>query len=164
MVRNYQKNSFTLIELLLIMIILGILSTLVMSNFFSSIKKGRDARRKADLNQIQKALELYYEDKKAYPTPNSENGFVFGNSFIDPTTGKTYMNKTPNDPLPGKSYFYESDSNGSYYKLYACLENNQQILPFKSNPSNFNCNTLCKDSSNANIPCIWGISSSNTNP
>lgn len=160
---NFNKKGFTLIELLLVMIILGVLATLITSNFFTSLKKGRDARRKTDLDQIQKALEFYYEDNRAYPTPMSPNGFIFGDKFYDPTTGKTYMVKVPNDPS-GKNYYYESDSVGSYYKLYACLENNQQILPYISNPSNFSCNNYCKDSSNNNVPCIWGVSSTNTNP
>ncbi|PIP15252.1 hypothetical protein COX47_00635, partial [Candidatus Roizmanbacteria bacterium CG23_combo_of_CG06-09_8_20_14_all_35_49] len=58
-----NRKAFTLIELLLVIIILGVLATLIIGNFFTSLKKGRDARRKGDLEQIQRALEMYYEDK-----------------------------------------------------------------------------------------------------
>ncbi|MCX7956056.1 MAG: type II secretion system protein GspG [Patescibacteria group bacterium] len=156
-------KSFTLIELLLVIIILGILATFITSNFFSSLKKGRDARRKSDLEQIRKALELYYEDKRAYPTPNGQNGFIFGEQFADTQNDKIYMMKVPNDPSSG-NYFYESNINGTYYKLYACLENDQQILPYTTNPQNFNCNRYCKDNNGNSVKCIWGISSPNTNP
>ncbi len=151
-----KKKAFTLLELLIVIIILGVLSSFITSNFFTSLKKGRDARRKGDLEQIQRALELYYEDKRIYPTEIS-----FGQSLTDTETGKIYMNKIPNDPS-GNSYHYESD--GTYYKLYACLENNQQILPYVSNPTNFGCNNVCKGSEGNNVSCIWGVSSSNTNP
>jgi len=63
-----NKKGFTLIELLVVIIVLGVLAALISGNFFTSLKKGRDAKRKADLEQIQRALEMYYEDKKAYPT------------------------------------------------------------------------------------------------
>lgn len=151
-----MKKSFTLIELLIVIGILGFLSTLIVGNFFTSLKKGRDARRKGDLEQIQRALELYYEDKKSYPTSLS-----FGQPLVDNQTGKIYMNKLPNDPSSG-NYHYESD--GNYYKLYACLENNLQILPYVSNPTGFTCNNICKDKQNNNVVCIWGISSSNVTP
>ena len=54
-----NKKGFTLIELLLVIIILGVLSALITGNFFTSLKKGRDAKRKADLEQTQRALEMY---------------------------------------------------------------------------------------------------------
>ncbi|GAB4219107.1 MAG: hypothetical protein Fur009_3580 [Candidatus Microgenomates bacterium] len=151
-----SKKAFTLLELLLVIIILGVLSSLITSNFFTSLKKGRDAKRKGDLEQIQRALELYYEDKKAYPT-----SLNFDQSLTDNETGKVYMQKIPNDPSNG-NYYYQSD--GTYYKIYACLENNQQILPYISNPTNFSCNNTCKDSQGNNVSCIWGISSSNVSP
>lgn len=151
-----NKKAFTLLELLLVIIILGVLASLITSNFFTSLKKGRDAKRKGDLEQIQRALELYYEDKKAYPTTLN-----FGQSLTDQNTGKVYMQKLPTDPS-SSNYYYESD--GTYYRIYACLENNQQILPYISNPTDFNCNNICKDNLGNNVNCIWGVSSPNTNP
>jgi len=157
-----NKKGFTLIELLLVIIILGFLTSLIAGNFFTSLKKGRDARRKGDLEQIQRALEMYYEDNRAYPTQAAGAGFVFGGDFS--SSEKTYMKKVPNDPIAGKNYKYETDSNGSYYKLYACLENDQQVLPYASNPNDFSCSNNCKDNLGNIISCIWGISSSNTSP
>ncbi len=160
-----MKSSFTLIEILIVIIILGIITSVISLNFILSIKKGRDAKRKADLNQIKTALELYYEDKKAYPTKNplpETYGFVFGGEFIDSSNNKVYMKVIPNDPIFGRNYYYDSD--GSYFKLYACLENDQQTLPYQSNPSSFICNTRCKNKENNTIPCIFGISSPNVSP
>ncbi|MBI5127117.1 prepilin-type N-terminal cleavage/methylation domain-containing protein [Candidatus Roizmanbacteria bacterium] len=159
-----NNKGFTLIELLIVIIILGVLAALITGNFFTSLKKGRDARRKADIGQVQKALELYYEDKRAYPTQAPDPGFVFGEQFSDPSTGKTYMQRVATDPLGNTDYRYESDTDGTYYKLYACLENDQQNLPYLSSPTSYNCNKNCKDKDNNTIPCIWGISSANINP
>lgn len=154
-----NKKAFTLIELLIVIIILGFMAALITGNFLTSLKKGRDAKRKADLEQIQRALEMYYEDKKVYPLGTS---FAFNAPLTDSVSGKIYMQKIPNDPKSG-SYEYKTDTNGTYYKLYACLENDQQILPYESSGYSITCGN-CKNQAGTGVPCIWGISSTNTNP
>src|SRR6185436_8533900 len=59
------SRGFTLIELLVVIAIIGILSSVVLASLNSARKKGRDARRIADIKQLQLALELYYD---AHPT------------------------------------------------------------------------------------------------
>ncbi|MEK7633703.1 MAG: prepilin-type N-terminal cleavage/methylation domain-containing protein [Patescibacteria group bacterium] len=163
-----NKKGFTLIELLLVIIILGVLSALITGNFFTSLKKGRDAKRKADLEQTQRALEMYYEDKKVYPLTTA---LTFGSALCETSacvgTEKVYMQKVPNDPISGKDYQYLS-SDGTSYKLFACLENNQQMLPYISsgytNTTMTSCGP-CQDSTGATVNnCIWGVSSSNVSP
>ena len=56
-----SARGFTLIELLVVIAIIGILSSVVLASLNSARKKGRDARRIADLKQLQLALELYYD-------------------------------------------------------------------------------------------------------
>ncbi len=154
-----ESKGFTLIELLVVISILGILAVLISGNFFTSLKKGRDTRRKADLEQVQRALELYYEDKKAYPITTA---LAFNSPLTDPVSGKIYMQKVPNDPVSGKNYEYISAS-GSDYKLFACLENNQQILPYESTGYSLTCGD-CKNQAGGTVVCIWGVSSSNVSP
>lgn len=128
LVYKNKKNGFSLLELMIVMVILGILVGLVSGNFFTSLKKGRDAKRKADLAQIQRALEMYYEDKQAYPTKTpGGTGFPFGEKFCE--TGacgsdeKVYMENVPDEVKNGFSYQYDSD--GTYYYLLSCIENTQ---------------------------------------
>lgn len=161
-----ESNGFTLIELLIVIIIMGIIATVITGNFFTSLKKGRDAKRKGDLGQIQKALEMYYEDKRAYPTAAASAGFPFGSKFCEtgacPAIDRKYMFKVPSDPISSQNYLYAS-SDGKSYQLYACLENDQQILPYTSTAS-LSCTTNCKDKNGTSVPCLYGVSSSNTNP
>jgi type II secretion system protein G len=156
-------KAFTLIELMIVIAILGVLAAMVSGNFITSLKKGRDARRKADLEQIQRALEMYYEDNKNYPTT-----LEFGGQLCHPNgcDTKIYMQKVPNDPISGKNYGYESAS-GTDYRLYACLENNQQILPYNSLTGlpPISCNVQCwKQDQSGTTTCYWAISSPNTTP
>lgn len=161
-----SKKAFTLIELLVVIVILGVLAALITGNFFTSLKKGRDARRKGDLEQTQRALEMYYEDKKAYPVTA---GLTFGRKLCENNpcgaSDKVYMQKVPNDPVSGKSYQYLS-SDGTNYKLFACLENNLQILPYVSSGYSYtsaNCGN-CKDQTGADVLCVLGVSSTNISP
>jgi type II secretion system protein G len=159
-----KRYGFTLIELLIVIAILAILSAMITGNFLTSLKKGRDAKRKADLENIQKALEMYYEDVKAYPTPASTQSKLL-TSLTDVVSTKIYMQVIPNDPVTGKYYQYDSSSPYQSYQLYACLENTEQILPYVSTGGTIDCSSInCKNPSLTPVPCKYGISSPNTQP
>lgn len=109
---------------------------------------------------------MYYEDKRLYPTQSPGSGFIFNGEFTD--SGNVYMKKVPNDPTPGRNYKYVYDSNDNAYKIYTCLENSQQILPYEEalNPgAGYSCNVTCfAEDGKTKISCIWGLASSNSTP
>jgi general secretion pathway protein G len=116
-----RKNfGFTLIELLIVMVILGILASVTYGQFQTSQKKARDAQRKSDLDNIARALELYYNDFQSYPNPGSINW----GSPLEATVGSqtvVYMKTIPSDPLSSQSYCYKGG--GDQFELFAKLEN-----------------------------------------
>lgn len=121
---NNKDSGFTLLELMVVMAILSILAGVLWANFSSSFSKGRDSKRKQDLVMVGRSLELYWNDNKKYPNPTNPLP-SWGQPFPHPTNlAVIYMQRLPTDPAyPGSSYCYDSDDNGSYYKLYANLEN-----------------------------------------
>ncbi len=146
-----RQAGFTLIELIVVMAILAILAGALWGNFFSSITKGRDSRRKQDLESVTKALELYFNDNKAYPTALP----AAATPFLHPSDQNVvYMQRLPQDPsYPGADYCYMSD--GTYYKYYAKLEN-------LSDPKIFTTPVACPL---GGVPGYnYGISSPNTTP
>jgi len=151
-----MKNNvgFTLLELMIVIIILGVLAALISGNFITSLKKGRDARRKGDLEQIQRSLEMFYEDKKAYPA-----SITFDAKFCENNpcgaTDKVYMQKVPTDPS-GKNYRYCTNTSTNQYQLYAYLENSNDLKIIS--PSYLSsCTADCPN-------CNYGIAGTDTTP
>jgi prepilin-type N-terminal cleavage/methylation domain-containing protein len=67
MLKQFRKESgFTIIELLIVIAIIGILATLVLTNFQGAQAKGRDTVRKNDMNSIYQKLEEYYNENGSY--------------------------------------------------------------------------------------------------
>jgi type IV pilus assembly protein PilA len=107
-----NKKGFTLIELLVVIAIIGILASIVLASLNSARKKSRDARRIADIKEIQLALELYFDGSRDYPAALS-------------SLASTYIPLVPADPL-GSAYTYERCSSTMYH-LGAALEDNTSI-------------------------------------
>lgn len=115
---NYKLQlGFTLVELLIVVAVIGILSALLTANFIGVRQRARDAQRKADVKQIQSALELYRADHGTYPAALAN----CGNSLMsEDCQTSTYMRTIPQDPQ-GDDYTYST--NGTTYSVIACLEN-----------------------------------------
>lgn len=117
-----KQSGFTLVEIVLVIALIGITGTLLISlvNPAQQFKKSNDARRKADVRQLQTVFELYRNDQGEYPPePLPDCG--------SPLTGGTmqYIQKLPCDPKNGTAQFkynYTSPT-ASTYTIVACLEN-----------------------------------------
>ena len=123
-----NKKAFALIELLVVIAIIGLLATLSVLALNNARAKSRDAKRVADIKQMQTALELYFNDKQSYPTSSEMTTSIFSTS----TNGtSTYMQVIPTSPNPQATactgadvYTYTQDSAGASYSLNYCLEGN----------------------------------------
>ncbi len=114
-------KGFTLIELLVVIAIIGILSTLAIVALGSARQKARDSKRVSDLNQIGKALELYYTNNNTYPSI-----ITAGQAISDGTT--TYLSTVPSNPTsrtdggcPNQDYQYQYITATNTYVVSGCL-------------------------------------------
>lgn len=124
-----RKNGFTLVELLVVMAILSLLATVGFGQYRTSQKKARDAQRKADLDNIGRVVEMYYNDNASYPV--GDDGLIsvdgvsidWGNQLIKEYDDQSvvYMKSLPVDPADNQHYCYQSD--GTYYRVFTSLEN-----------------------------------------
>lgn len=109
-----KKNNFgfTLIELLVVIAIIGILVTIVIVaiNPVKLINDAKDSKNRANLNQIKAAMQIYYNDCKAYP-PTLPTGVWDGTDFaVTCDDNSTYMKQVPNDN--GTAYPYAVQPGG----------------------------------------------------
>ena len=114
-----QKKGFSLIQLLVVLAILGLLSSVVLANMQQVRMKARDAQRMSDMENIQLALRLYKDAKGAYP--DCASGMMLREGVPTPsgctnnvdTAIAPYMQKVPTDPLTSSGtaykYWYDSD-------------------------------------------------------
>ncbi|MEA3449798.1 MAG: type II secretion system protein [Patescibacteria group bacterium] len=112
-----NQKGFTLIELLVVIAIIGLLSTLAVVSLNNARQKARDAKRVADVRQIQTALELYFNEHNAYPL--MAVGDVLG---LESIAGfSTYMADVPANPSPqAEDYGGTSNCPGEDYQYESC--------------------------------------------
>lgn len=103
-----KRSGFTLIEMLVVVTIIGLLSSTILVGLDNARRRARDARRIVDLRQIQNGLESFYSSKRTYP----DSGDLY-----DSITG------LPTDPMSGQYAYHRI--NMSSYILGTCLENDR---------------------------------------
>ncbi len=145
-------HGFTLIELLVVIAIIGALSALLLPNFMGARERARDAQRKNDLKQIQKALEMYKQDQTTVQYPPDDSflanpGYCWTSGGTGSTcpAGNVYINKVPGDPnrTPSKYYYLINPSDSLKYTLCACLENKADPDSASVNcPGTYTCSSV----------------------
>ncbi|MBI4363471.1 MAG: type II secretion system protein [Candidatus Doudnabacteria bacterium] len=97
-ISKVKEKGFTLIELLVVIAIIGILAAVVLVSLNSARAKSRDAKRLADVRQVQTALELFYNDNGSYPQESSNA--ASGTDGTSPYLFNTYLSAWPTSPTP----------------------------------------------------------------
>src|SRR5690606_30387203 len=72
-----KQKGFTIVELLIVIVIIGILATLVIVTFSGIQQRARDTQRQTDINAIQSSVEAYYAQTGSYPTVEMINSDDF---------------------------------------------------------------------------------------
>lgn len=113
------KRAFTLIEVLVTIAIIAVLMTLSLAALAGVRKISRDGKRKADLEQIRAALEIYRTDCKTYPDSVPTDGSSLTGVEAS-CVGNVYMESVPKDPASCIYSYAKSSANA--YVLCASLE------------------------------------------
>lgn len=82
MTLNRKQQGFTIVELLIVIVVIGILAALVITTFTGIQQKGRDTERTTDIKAIHGQIEAYYAQNGRYPTlANLQSGTWIGTNL-----------------------------------------------------------------------------------
>lgn len=116
-----RSGGFTLIEIMVVIVILGVLAALVVPNVMGRAGEARMKAATVDLRAIQTALDMYRMDNFVYPSSDQglqalvakPSGFPEAKNWSEP-----YLKKSPKDPW-GNEYQYISPGSDGAYDLFS---------------------------------------------
>ena len=114
------QDGFTLLELMIVIVILGILGAIVAPRFMDEPEKARVVQAKMQIENLSTAVKKFYLDNAFYPS--TEQGLEA--LVTKPSTGRTprnyptngYMSKIPQDPW-GNDYVYVSPGRKTPFEI-----------------------------------------------
>jgi general secretion pathway protein G len=117
--RRGIRRGFTLLELLVVIVIIGMLAGLVAPRYFDQVSKSNTKIARAQIDSLEKALDQYRLDVGSYPT--SEMGLAALNTRpqnLDKWAGPYLKKEVPPDPW-GAAYHYKAPGDHAEYDLYS---------------------------------------------
>ncbi|AVP58764.1 type II secretion system major pseudopilin GspG [Pulveribacter suum] len=105
--RRRLAAGFTLIELMVVLVIIGVLAALIVPNVLDRADDARSTAARTDITNIMQALKLYRLDNQRYPTAEQGLQALIARPSAGPAPNnwRPYLEKLPNDPW-GRPYQY----------------------------------------------------------
>lgn len=127
MQRDGRKKGFTLVELMLVVVIIGLLAGIAIPNVMSQLEKAKIGKAKADVTQLDNALELYGLQVGQFPTTDEGLNALQQNSGNYEGWGGPYLKRgLPRDPW-GNKYIYKQESTHNLsYDLFSMGSDKQE--------------------------------------
>ena len=119
--KDHKQLGFTLIEVMVVVVIIGVLATLVVPQFMGRADASKVTAARSDISAITNALEMYRLDNNRYPS--SDQGL---DALVRKPSGfpevrnwnpEGYLKKTPKDPW-GNPYQYISPGTKGSFDLF----------------------------------------------
>ena len=118
-IARVRTHGFTLLELLVVMVIIGLLAGYVGPKYFSQVGKSEVKATKAQINALEKALDQYRLDTGYYPTTEQGLNALLAKPANEPKWQGPYLAKAlPPDPW-GNPYQYRQPGEHGEFDLWS---------------------------------------------
>jgi general secretion pathway protein G len=105
--RSEKERGFTLVEMMVVIVIIGLLATIVIINVMPATERAAQARVRADLSTIEQAVDMYKLENLRYPS--TQEGL---NALVP-----KYIRRLPNDPWNSPYVYVSPGPNGAPYRI-----------------------------------------------
>jgi general secretion pathway protein G len=117
--RPHRIGGFTLIEIMVVVVIIGLLVGIVAPNVMERLSRAEIGAAEADIKSISTALDFFRMDHYRYPTGDEGLEVLRGDAEIDGKTVAEHLQTDPIDPW-GRPYIYAYPSaHGDAYDVYS---------------------------------------------
>jgi general secretion pathway protein G len=99
------EDGFTLIELMIVIVVIGVLATIAIPNYIASLKSAKEAVLKEDLHVIRQQIDAYTNDKEKAP------------QSLDDLVSAGYMKSIPDDPMTHSNTTWVTTTDDSVQSL-----------------------------------------------
>ncbi|VAW61407.1 General secretion pathway protein G [hydrothermal vent metagenome] len=119
---HLKQQGFTLIEIIVVVVIIGILATFVAPKFMGKTDDARVVKAKNDIQAIESALDIYKLDNYTYPTTDQGLDALVNQPSTDPVPNNWqkggYVKKLQKDPWQ-REYLYLNPGERSEIDIYS---------------------------------------------
>ncbi len=129
--KQKQQSGFTIVELLIVIVVIGILAAITIVAFNGVQQRGRDTKRTTDISSVKQVLEMYKADNGTYPAVCSADNSGCNLSLLASALVPTYTNSIPQDVnSPTRVYHYVKGAGPDSYGIY--IQGYESITPCKT--------------------------------
>jgi general secretion pathway protein G len=106
-IQKLRRPGFTLIELMIVIVILGLLATTIMPRILNRPEQARRIKAQIDIRNIESTLALFKTDTGRFPTTSEGLETLVSDPGVKGYNADGYLDKVPRDPW-GNKYIYIS--------------------------------------------------------